>query len=306
MILAVSLNPALDVTYELAAPLRAGATNRVTAVHVRAGGKALNVARVLMRLGHEVQVIAPCGGPSGQALANAADAAGITAVWIPVAGETRRTVAAWDRSTGEVTMLNEPGPPIGTTEWHDIVAAVEAVGPVEAVVLSGSLPPGLPDDAYRTLIGRCAADGVLTFLDTDGRGLLAGVAAHPTVVKPNRDELAAVFGETADLSSAAESLRALGAQNVVVSDGPRGLVGVTAHGSWSARPTASACGNPTGAGDACVAGLVASSVDGLAWPDRLALAAALGAVAAGTGTAADEAPVSALDRWLKQTVVEEL
>src|SRR5918995_863534 len=96
VILAVALNPALDLTYELDVPLRVGRVNRVTAVHVRPGGKALNVARVLVRDGRAVMIVGPCGGATGQSLVSSAAAYDVNARWVPIAGETRRTLAVWE------------------------------------------------------------------------------------------------------------------------------------------------------------------------------------------------------------------
>jgi 1-phosphofructokinase family hexose kinase len=305
VILAVALNPALDLTYELTAPLRVGGTNRVTAVHARPGGKALNVARVLARLGRTVIAIGPCGGATGQTLAATATAHRIDARWVPIAGETRRTVAVWDRQVDEVTMLNEPGPTLAAAEWQSLLEAAETAGRPAAVVLSGSLPPGAPDDAYATLTRLGSALGALTFIDTDGPGLPPAVAAQPSLVKLNRDELAAITGDD-DIRAGATALRDHGAEAVVASDGSRGLLGVTPAGTWWARPPAVERGNPTGAGDAALAGLVAASLDGRPWPERLRQAAAWGASAAGTAVAGDIGFLEQLEQLTARTVLEEL
>jgi tagatose 6-phosphate kinase len=287
VILAVALNPALDLTYELDERLRVGRVNRVAAVHIRPGGKALNMARVLSGVGRAVTVVGPCGGATGRSLAATAAAHGIDARWVPIAGETRRTVAVWEHPGGEVTMLNEPGPTFADADWQSLLAAVEAVGRPAAIVLSGSLPPGAPDDAYATLIRIGAAVGAMTFVDTAGPGLLPAVAARPSVVKLNRDELTTATGVADDLLAGATVLREHGAEVIVISDGSRGLVGVTPAGAWWARPPVVGHGNPTGAGDAALAGLVAASVDGRPWPERLRHAAAWGACAAGRPVAGE-------------------
>jgi tagatose 6-phosphate kinase len=306
VILAVALNPALDLTYELDEPLRVGRVNRVAAVHVRPGGKALNVARVLVGVGRAVTVVAPCGGATGQSLASTAAAHGIDARWVPIAGETRRTVAVWEHPVGEVTMLNEPGPTFAAADWQSLLAAVEAVARPVAIVLSGSLPPGVPDDAYATLIRIGSAMGAMTFVDTDGPGLLPAVATRPSVVKLNRDELTAATGLADDLLAGAMVLRKHGTEVVVVSDGSRGLVGVTPAGAWLARPPVVGHGNPTGAGDAALAGLVAACVDGRPWPERLRHAAAWGAGAAATPVAGQIGPLDELEGVISRTTVEEL
>lgn len=306
MILAVALNPALDLTYELDERLHVGRVNRVAAVHIGPGGKALNVARVLVRVGRAVTVIGPCGGATGQALALSAAAHGIDARWVPIAGETRRTVAVWEHPGGEVTMLNEPGPTLAAADWQSLLAAVEALGRPAAIVLSGSLPPGAPDDAYGTLIRMGAAVGAMTFVDTGDPGLLAAVAERPSVVKLNRDELTAATGVADDLLAGATVLREHGAEVALVTDGSRGLVGVTPDGAWLARPPVVGHGNPTGAGDAALAGLVAACIDGRLWPERLRHSAAWGALAAATPVAGEIGPVEELAGVIARTTVEEL
>jgi tagatose 6-phosphate kinase len=305
VILAVALNPALDLTYELDERLRVGRVNRVAAVHIRPGGKALNMARVLSGVGRAVTVVGPCGGATGRSLAATAAAHGIDARWVPIAGETRRTVAVWEHPGGEVTMLNEPGPTFADADWQSLLAAVEAVGRPAAIVLSGSLPPGAPDDAYATLIRIGAAVGAMTFVDTAGPGLLPAVAARPSVVKLNRDELTTATGVAHDLLAGATVLREHGAEVIVISDGSRGLVGVTPAGAWWARPPVVGHGNPTGAGDAALAGLVAASVDGRPWPERLRHAAAWGACAAGRPVAGELGPLDELADMIDRTTVEE-
>src|SRR5689334_18163424 len=120
MFLAVSLNPALDVTYEVTR-LGPGETHRVGRPRVRAGGKGVNVARVLHAVGEPVHVIGFAGGQTGQAVEDELTAAGVAATLVPVAGETRRTVTVVETATGVATLLNEPGPSVTAADWRDFV-----------------------------------------------------------------------------------------------------------------------------------------------------------------------------------------
>ena len=275
MILAVCLNLALDVTYRVAA-LRLHETNRVDAVAARAGGKGVNVARVLAALGHDVMVTGLAGGLVGEEVRADLRAAGLADATMPIAGDTRRTVVAVDEEGGEPTGLYEPGPEVSAAEWDAFVAGFVALS-VEAgaVALSGSLPRGLPADAYATLI-RASRAPVL--LDASGDALRHGIAAAPAIAKPNRDELAALTDEP-DLAAAAQRVRADGPDVVVISAGADGLVAAAADGIHRAAPPEVVTGNPTGAGDAAAAALVAGLVAGTPWPERLADAAALSAAA---------------------------
>lgn len=274
MIVVLTANPALDLTYQVP-ELIPGTTHR-PAVRSRAGGKGVNVARTLHTLGHGVLAVLPLGGPEGSAIRGELARAAIPVRSTPIAGATRRTVTVVE-AAGTATAFNEAGPDLSAEEWRAVVGAVEAgLARAKVLVLSGRLPGGVPEDAYARLVAAARERGVPTVLDAEGPALLAGVAAGPTVVKPNIHELVAATG-IGDPRRAAETLRAAGAVNVVVSAGPDGLLAVTGDGVWTARPPRVEAGNPTGAGDAAVAALAAGLAAGSPWPDLLRTAAALSA-----------------------------
>jgi tagatose 6-phosphate kinase len=288
VILTVTLNPALDLTYRVEALVPHG-THRVGAVAERAGGKGLNVARVLHLLGVPVRATGLLGGGVGGRVRSLLTADGVDASFLRIANETRRTVAVADGV--DATGFWEPGPVVTGAEWSGFVAHFRSLlGDAEVVALSGSLPPGVPADGYAVLIRLAAAAGARTILDTSGEALRAGLAAGPDLAKPNATELAALLavspvavptGTTTRSAGfvQAEGARTLGARAVVVSHGPRGLVAASAHGAWRSRPVAAVTGNPTGAGDACVAALARGLRAGTAWPGMLADAVALSAAA---------------------------
>ncbi len=289
MIATVTLNLALDVTYRVPR-VSVHATHRVSAVAQRAGGKGVNVARVLHALGHDVTVAGFAGGGAGEDIRADLAASGLAARLTAIAGESRRTLAVVDETHGDATGFWEPGPDIGDAEWEAFLAGYDALlETAAAVVLSGSLPGGLPPDAYAELCRRARRAGVPAVLDADGDALRHGLAGRPALVKPNRDELARVAAGD-DVVAAAEALRSAGADAVVVSRGPGGLVAVTPEGRWRAVPAERLAGNPTGAGDAAVAALTAGLVAALPWPERLADAAALSAAAVAAPLAGSFAP----------------
>ncbi|MCA2211868.1 1-phosphofructokinase family hexose kinase [Jidongwangia harbinensis] len=298
MIVTVTPNPALDLTYTVDALVPHG-THRVTTVTERAGGKGLNVAAVLQALGEPVLATGLLGGGTGTRVAGLLAAAGVAEAFVPIRAETRRTVAVADRA--DATGFWEPGPCVTDTEWAAFVDRFrDLLGDADVVALCGSLPPGAPADGYATLIRLAAARQVPTVLDTSGDALRYGLAAGPDLVKPNAAELAALLG-SADADPArlldpgaratgngrsARNDRPVeddrldrGARAAVVSHGPDGLVGLTAGGAWRARPPERLTGNPTGAGDACVAALARGLRDATAWPDLLADAVALSGAA---------------------------
>jgi tagatose 6-phosphate kinase len=298
VIVVVCLNPALDVTHHVDA-VDWGGVNRPRAVRARPGGKGLNVARTLHALGVDVLVLGLAGGITGAGVEAALRERCVPAALTPVAGETRRTFSVVDDRT--VTAFYEAGPTVGEEEFAGFRRGYErALDEATAVVLSGSLPPGLAAGTYATLIETAAAAAVPAVLDTHGEALRRGAAAGAAIVKPNLTELAALAGpaarsalappadgaaDRATAAAAAGQLR--GAQAVVVTLGPDGLLAVTGDGCWRARAPAAVAGNATGAGDAVAAALAHGLVLGRPWDERLRHAAALGAATAAAPVAGE-------------------
>ncbi|GAA2340703.1 sugar kinase [Streptomyces caniferus] len=301
MILTVTLNAALDITYRVPR-LRPHATNRITEVSERPGGKGLNVARVLAALGHRTVATGFAGGGTGAALRALLAETEVTDALVPVGGATRRTVAVVDASSGDTTQLNEPGPTVSPAEWDIFLGTYrELLGEARAVALCGSLPPGVPVDVYARLTRAARSAGVPVLLDTSGEPLRRGLAARPDLAKPNADELAALTGSTEPLRAARDARRR-GAHAVAASLGPDGMLAVTADGAWQAAPPRRIAGNPTGAGDSAVAGLLSGLVEGLPWPDRLTRAVALSAATV-RAPAAGEFDAATYEELLSRVVV---
>jgi tagatose 6-phosphate kinase len=299
MILVVCLNPALDVTHQVPEVDWAG-VNRATAVFARPGGKGTNVARNLHSFGLPVLLMGLAGGTTGGAVETGLRELAVPTAFTPVAGETRRTFTVVD-GRGQAALFNEPGPEVSAAEFARFRAALAAVLPgAEALVLSGSLPRGLPASSYAGLIELAATAGVPAVLDTYGDALRQGIAAGPAIVKPNLAELQELTGQAltearggvdlAAVRAAAGRLRADGAEAVAVSLGAAGLLAVTEDGCWQARPPAVRAGNATGAGDAVTAALVHGLVLGRPWDDRLRHAAALGAATVAAPVAGEYSP----------------
>jgi tagatose 6-phosphate kinase len=302
-VVCTALNPALDITY-ISERFVAGEANRVSRVHAQAGGKAVNVARLLHQAGHDVVVTGLAGGLVGDEIADHLDGWPVPHRLVRCAADSRRTVSAFSTEDGAVTAYNESGAPIAAAEWARFVDGFsKLVHGASVVVLSGSLPAGLPVDAYRTLAGLAAGSGSDTFVDAHAAPLRAAVEAKPSLVKPNEHELAEAAGLAVPVSlpAAARAARQLlddGAQGVVVSLGARGLLGVLPGRTLLATPPTQR-GNPVGAGDAAFAALVQGHLAGQPWPDRLRRAAAMSAAAvrqpvAGVVRAEDVAELEAL------------
>jgi tagatose 6-phosphate kinase len=293
VILVVSLNPAIDITHEVRDPAWKG-VNRPHAVHVRPGGKGVNVARTLAALGTDVTLLGLAGGPSGAELAGLLAGSGISVELTPILAPTRRTFTVVDTGTGDAALFNEPGPPVSDGEYAQFLAAYRAgLAGAAVVVLSGSLPGQRPDRTYAELIAAARELSVPVILDTSGRALALGAAARPALVKPNVAELAEATGRPGPLEGTEEvskAARELGAA-VVASLGPDGVLAITEDGAWLARPGEAVRGNPTGAGDALVAGLADGFARGLGWAERLRHGVALGAASVAAPAAGEYSDV---------------
>ncbi|MER5337117.1 hexose kinase [Micromonospora sp. NPDC002717] len=307
MILAVCPNPAIDVTYTVP-DLVPGTSHRVTTTRCRAGGKGVNVARVLSLLGARTRLLGLAGGTTGETIREELRDAGIPADLTTVGGESRRTVTVVSPKTA--TVLNEPGPVVTATEWGAFTERFDdAVASAAVVVLSGSCPPGVPVTAYRDLTVAAHSAGAVVLVDAAGAALHHALTARPDMVKPNVDEIADIVGAAprtrAEAVAAAYRLGDLGAGASVISRGAQGFVAVAGGTAYEVRASETVLGNPTGAGDALAAVLAQGLATGQPWPRTLARAAAISAAAVVSPYAGDfDAPTA--DRLLTHVTVEEV
>lgn len=278
LILTVTPNPALDMTWH-ADRLSPGETHRVDAARVRAGGKGLNVARVAAQQGARVLAVTTSGGATGLEFAAELEASGIPSVLVPVAAPTRRSVAIVDDR--DATVLNERGEDPGADAWRALIeATVDAAASAGVLVVSGSLPPGAPDELVPVLVRIAQAHDIPSIVDTSGPAVLAAARAGATVLKPNRAELAEATG-VHDPLAAARALLADGTRIVLVSLGTEGMIAVPHDGpALHARLPEVLVGNPTGAGDAAVAAASVLLADGVSDPEALLRAAVAWSAAA--------------------------
>ena len=286
-VLCVALNPAIDLTIEVAG-LRLGEVNRAQRAHQDAGGKGINVASCLADYGAKVAVTGLLGRDNPALFEALFNDKGIADRCLYIDGSTRVNTKVVDPEKGETTDINLPGAQQTAAQIDTQIAGLQRVLDEQApsvrwVVLSGSLPPGWPDDTYATLIRHAHAIGASVMLDTSGPALSRALAASPEIIKPNRDELAEHLGRSlgtvTDIATAARELLAAhpGMRLVAVSMGSDGAVFVSQNEALHAHPLDVDPISSVGAGDAMVAGIVAAQRDTLPPEDCAALATAFAA-----------------------------
>jgi tagatose 6-phosphate kinase len=311
--LTITLNPALDTTYRVA-NFRVNETHRTTGCHRQAGGKGINVARVLTDLGQRVMAAGFLAGTNGSAIEADVGAAGITPAftWLPT-GESRMCIAIVDDISGNATEVLETGPVVSDAAVAALSEVVATRAPQAiAVVISGSAPPGMTP-AQIASIGKVArANTSCLVVDASGDALQTLLGCRPDLVKPNRPELQTLLahplavGTLPDASTLAPVFARLapGGQ-LLVSLGEAGAMlfdGTILIRAW--MPLVPIV-NPVGCGDALVAGYLTAEMRGDSPGDALRAAVATATAAAMEPFAGHVNP-STIDRFLPQVHLDHL
>ncbi|WP_252109691.1 MULTISPECIES: 1-phosphofructokinase [unclassified Halomonas] len=273
-IMTLTLNPALDLAFALD-ELALGAVNRPHQAQLDAAGKGVNVARVLAGLGHEVIVGGFLGADNDGPFERAFEQLKVTDAFLRVPGETRINAKLAEKS-GRVTDVNGPGIAVDANDIAALIATVEnahQAAPLDALVLAGSLPPGLDLDAFDDLLRRLKATGVALWVDTSNAALERAIDIAPAAVKPNELELADWAGEPLDTAEqrlkATIRLHQAGIDQALLSAGEHGVTWVNAQGAWRATPPRVRPVNTVGAGDTFVAAMLHGLLS--EWPQEQTL-----------------------------------
>lgn len=259
MILTVTLNPSVDrLIYVKQLVLHD--TNRILRIEEDVGGKGVNVARVLRRLGVPVVATGFLGGRTGRYVQHElTEIDGVQCEFVWVRGETRTNLAVQEENGSPPTALNERGPEISPEELETLLKAVDMLSEGMAfVALGGSLPPGVPADIYATLGEIASRHGAKVVLDADGEPLMQGLRASPFLIKPNENETERLLGRAIDTlddaARAAQELHSRGVPMVIVSIGEKGAALACAEGCWVAVPPELRAISTIGSGDSMIAG----------------------------------------------------
>jgi 1-phosphofructokinase family hexose kinase len=284
VILTVTLNAAIDRT--VAVPnFRLARRHRAVESRTVAGGKGINVARALTRLGRPVIAAGFVGGPTGTRVLEQLREESVLTDFTRIAAETRINLAVIDPTSGDQTEINERGPAVSPEEVKRLFERIGYLSSgAKICVLAGSLPPGAGDDLYARLIADLSRRGVAVVLDAEGEAMMEGVRAGASMVTPNEREAEELVGQEfsdgGDLAAGLNELVRLGAREAAITR-PEGCV--AAVGEGSERRLLEIHTEPlepvstVGSGDAFLAGYVAARYEGRSAEDCLAYGVACGA-----------------------------
>ncbi|WP_159498558.1 1-phosphofructokinase family hexose kinase [Microbacterium sp. 18062] len=289
MIVTLTANPSLDRSITLAAPLRHGEVQSAAAAREDAGGKGINVARVVSGAGVATRAVLPLA--VDDPFAAALEATGIETVGVPIVGHARANLTILDPD-GTTTKLNLAGPVLGADDVQGLIdAVVTASEDARWLVLAGSVPPGAGPDLYVRVIAavrdRWGDAAPRIAVDTSGEALHEAVAhAHPDLIKPNEHELAELTGSPADPSDVeaiarlAATLVPLRVGTALVTLGATGALLVTEAAVWSGIAPRIVPVSTVGAGDSSLAGYLLAESAGRPPEESLRHAMRYGAAAA--------------------------
>lgn len=308
MILTVTLNPAVDKTYT-AGELITGHVNRMRTVMSLAGGKGINVTKVLRQYGYPVCATGFLGGYAGAFIEDYLKGEAVECRFVKTEDATRSNINII-ADNGYVTEILEPGPEIDEKKLQQFLFQYEVLlSECELVVLSGSIARGLPEDIYAVLIEKARRKGIRTILDTSGEALRKGINAKPYLIKPNQKELEYIIGHKLinreEIMRAALAVHAEGIAHVIVSMGKKGLMAVSGGKVFYAGAGKVKALNTVGCGDSVVASYAMSILRGERNEQALQKAAAISAANATTLVSAD-IPKETAEELLEYITVERL
>jgi tagatose 6-phosphate kinase len=291
MILIVNLNLAVDHLVEVDG-LRVGEVQRSLDGRRQAGGKGVNVARVLKTLGEPSLLLGFTGGDAGELIEGGLRAEGIELLSTRVERESRTCLIINDRSRREQTVINAPGAVISDEEFRRFESSyARSLGRADFVVVTGSLPPNLRADTYARLIEAARASGKRVLLDCAGEPLRVALEARPFLVKINGAEASELLHAPAltnfdEAARATRELRERGAESAMLTLAAQGALFESGDARYRFAAPRVAATNSVGSGDATLAGLAAALRRGWTMQESGALAVAAGAANALHGAGA--------------------
>jgi len=309
MIYTVTLNPALDKTVEIQ-NFKIDSVNRVESVRIDAGGKGINVSRVINKLGGETEALGILGGHSGKQIIERLNSEGIKNEFLLTDDETRTNLKIVDYSQGTYTDINESGKISDKKVIDELLSSLlEKVTDNDIVVFAGSLPSGAEEDTYNKWINKFNKKGIKVFLDADRKPLKSGIEAKPYFIKPNIDEFSWILGESFKtmimVRAKAQELIKKGIKKVAVTLGEGGSLLVTENKGYYAEPLKVNVKSTVGAGDSFLAAVALCEQAGKSDAETLKFAAAVSS--AKVMCEGTEAPdIELVKKLLQEIIISEI
>lgn len=284
MIITLTMNPALDKTMEVEY-LIPGRLNRVNNVRIDAGGKGINVSKMIKTLGGESIATGFIGGESGAKLLGIVKKLDLKQDFLEIVGDTRTNTKVLDKEHG-ITELNEIGITLLEQDEKNICnKLVKRADEKTIFILSGSLPAGVKVDFYQELTEKLKAKGARVFLDADDEAFRCAMEAKPNFIKPNLYELTQYFNVPEDIllpeiKELCLKLIDKGTELVAVSMGEKGAMFVTTDKAFYVAGLEVEASSTVGAGDSMVGALAYAIEQKMPLEEaiRLSMAASAGAV----------------------------
>lgn len=283
MIATITLNPSLDSIITVDG-LVVDEANRWKSLSLYAGGKGIDVSRAIHEMGAKTVAYGFIGGPAGRTVEILLDEEGVPFSFTPIKGETRTNFIIYDTRTSQQTRIDAPGPRIPPKTLERFKRKMIRVYPSpDLIVAGGSVPPGIPVNAYYDIIMHANTFGVRTILDSEGEWLAEGIKARPYLIKPNVREAGQLLGrelltEEAIIRAALDMVE-MGVEIAVISRGKDGLIAATREVICKAVPPPVKVRSTVGAGDCSIAGLALKLIDEEPLGEACRLAAAMGTAA---------------------------
>lgn len=279
MILTVTLNASIDKHYEVD-HLVPNTVMRVKSVSNTAGGKGLNVSRIAALAGENVVAMGFLGGFNGMLFEKLLNFSQIKKAFTHISTETRCCINICDSDSVKSTEFLEPGNFVSEAEVdyfiHDFKKYVNFA---DVVVISGSLPQGVPVDIYASLIRISHNARIPVFVDSSGEALKNAIKANPDFIKPNEDELCFITGKKIEyldeIIKAAEKLHYDGISTVAVSLGKKGVIVSGDEGVFHGETVDVDVINTVGCGDSMTAGFAIGLSRGMSFQERIRYAVAI-------------------------------
>lgn len=283
MIYTVTFNPSIDyIMFTDGFELKG--LNRAKATYKFAGGKGINVSRVLKTLGVQSTALGFAGGFPGDFIANTLQQSDIKTDFIKVDDDTRINVKL---KSGDETEINAPGPNVTAEQFQSLLTQIKQTTSEDTVIVAGSVPKSIPSDAYAQIASITQQTGAKLVVDAEKDLVNTVLKYQPLFIKPNKDELEEMFNMTVtsdeDVVKYGREILKEGAQSVIISLGGDGAIYIDDKRSIKAQNPKGQVVNTVGSGDSTVAGMVAGLESGLSLEDAFHQA-----VASGTATAFTE------------------